>query len=677
MRRDPISGEPIYLAARGFARAMRSIADTWRKAWTPRTAADPVTWIEGGGVILPSAVAARGNGGRLSFASRPYWRLPLRWFAESGVETIVVVVASQCGKTTLDIAIALYGAEWLPGPGLFLMPSDDHAEDLTRDRLRPIFQASPFGKTLRTQDMRLGGVSFPGGGSLNVIGVGSPNALKGRPARWVLFDEYDEAIRYSKAAGSPLERAKTRTRTYGGLRRIVLTSTPTVETEGIWPEYESSKRFEWHCPCPHCGEYQLLEMSQIKWPRNAEGDASESPETIAAQGLAWYECINCGGHWDEAQKRRAVSDGRPHCLDEDRPNIKVALHISVLYSPDVSLSEIASQFLSSLDSPEKLVQFRNEWLAEPRREVVKTTSTDQGHLASLQLPGYEMPANDWWRGEETPVAPDWVRAVTWGFDVQGSEVWGLCRGWGDHGENIVLWSGAFSGHGDIEYAAQAYRREWIIQGGEEVRPIRGIMDSGYRTHEVYRVCALNRAYGLYPGKGRLDGTLPMSLSEIDRQDANRRTVGRVSLAVLWTTYWQDQVASTLEAGPGRGRNVCHLPANAPATLLRHLLAERKVAVRSRNGTMSYVWKAHSHENHLRDCMVYSQAAAGMARVMDLRELPKLPTVAVNVQETRAEPEKPSAEPPTAPAKPLSPFARLAAARRAGGSQPINMTRVDR
>ena len=673
MRRAPIIGDPSYLERRGWVDALRRLRTAWRRAWTPRVPPDPVEWVEGGGVVLPSSVAARGIGGRLSFRARPYWRLPLRWFAQEGVETIVVEVASQCGKTTLDIALALYAAEWLAGPGLVLMPSEEHAEDLVRDRLRPIFQASPFGKGLKSNDLRLGGVSFPGGGNLNVIGVGSPNALKGRPARWVLFDEYDEAIRYGASAGSPLKRAETRTRTYGSLRRIVLTSTPTVEDKGIHPEYDASRRHEWHVPCPHCGAFQKLDLDRVKWPRNAEGDSSASPAEIKSQKLAWYECASCEGQWSDADRLRAIAAGRVHCLDPDRPTLSMGLHISVLYSPDVSLSETAAAFLDALEDPEKLKQFRNEWLAEPRREIVRTTSTDQAHLATLQLPDYQMPAPDWWQGEETPRAPDWVRAVTWGFDVQGSEVWGLARGWGDHGENCILWCGSFRGAGDLDHAAQAYCREWIVAGGEVVRPRAGMMDSGYRTHEVYRVCSLHRARGLTPSKGRLDGTLPMSMSAVDRQDANRRAVGRVDLAVLWTTYWQDLVAATLEAGPGRGRGVCHMPGNPPSYLFRHLTAERKVAVKGRNNQITYVWKAHSHENHLRDCMVYSHAAAGMVRLLELRAI--RPVVAAPEPVEPAQEIAKATAPVATPGRPLSGMARLVAARKAQGSTAVQMRRI--
>jgi phage terminase large subunit GpA-like protein len=660
MKRQAITGEPAYLKARGWAKALRGMAAVWRKAWTPRTPPDPVAWVEGGGVILPSAVAARGAGGRLSFALRPYWRLMLRWFGEPGVEVIVVVVASQCGKTTGQIALALFGAEWLAGPGLFLMPSDDHAEDLVRDRLRPIFQASPFGRGLKANDMRLGGVTFPGGGSLNVIGVGSPNALKGRPARWVLFDEYDEALRYGAANGDPLERAKTRTRTYGSLARVVLTSTPTVENKGIWPEYEKARRYEWHVPCPKCGCHQALDMGQVKWPKNTDGNCSETPDRIAADNLAWYECVHCRAAWTDAQKRRAVADGRPFCLDEDRPMRQVALHVSVLYSPDVPLSKVAAQFLSAVDDPDKLIQFRNEWLAEPRREIVRTTSVDQAHLASLALPGYAMPAPDWWRSEDAPVAPDWVRAVTWGFDVQGAEIWGLCRGWGDYGESVVLWCGSFSGLDHMEDALTAFRREWVMYGGEVRSPVGGLMDSGYRTQEVYRACA--RTPGLLPSKGVQVGTVPVHMSHIDREK-NRGIIGRTDLAVVWTTYWQDVTAAELEAGPGRGRNVVHLPANAPAYLYRHLTAERKVAVKGRNGQISYIWKPVHNDNHLRDCLVYSRAAAGIRKADKLtprKALAYAPPDPVDPVQTATAPTA-----PPAPMKPSTALQRLAAARNAG------------
>lgn len=614
MRRTPAIGEPSYLEARGLATALRRLATAWKRAWTPKVAPDPVEWAEGGGVVLPASVAARGIGGRLSFRTRPYWRLVLRWLVQEGVEQINVEVGAQCGKTTGGISFALYCGEFLPGPTLYLMPSEEHAEDLTRDRLRPIFQASPFGKTIKANDLRLGGASFPGGGSLNVIGVGSPNALKARPARNVIFDEYDEAVRYNKAAGSPLERARTRTRTYSGVRKILVLSTPTIDTDGIHPEYASSQMWEWQVRCPLCGDFHALELGNLGWPRDATGEHSMDPDEIVTTSAAWYTCPHCLGRWNDAQRIQAISDGRGHCLTPERPALSVGIRMSAMYSPDVSLSQFAAAFLRAQADPVKMIQFRNEWLAEPRTETVKSASTDQAHLAARQFAGYQMPGADWWETGEVPPAPDWVRAITWGFDVQGAEVWGLCRGWGDRGESIILWAGSFRGAGDLENARTASRLPWLV-GGSEMIPIRSLMDSGYRTHEVYRVCA--GAPRLLPSKGRQDGTLPVQISQVDRQGANRRVVGRTDLVVVWTTYWQDEVARALEQEPGRGPIGCHLPSNPPAYLYRHLCAEKKKTVQRKDGRAVVAWVAHDSQNHLRDCLVLSQVAAGLAKVHDL------------------------------------------------------------
>ena len=666
----PLTGEPQYLEARGLAGALQGLADAWRTAWTPRIAPDPVTWAEGGGVILPAGVAAMGRGGRLSFALRPFWRLVLGWFADPETQEIVVPVAAQNGKTTLDIVIALYGANWLAGPGLIIMPSDDHAEDLVRDRLREIFRASPFGESLRPSDLRLGGVTFPGGGNLNVFGAGSPNALKGRPARWVLFDEYDEALRYSNAAGSPFERAKTRVRTFGRLGKIVATSTPTLDDAGIWPLHESAQQWEWQCPCPHCGHFQTLELGNIRWPRNESGESSMSPDEIVFGNHAWYECCECHGKWNDSQKMQAVAKGRGVCVTPDRPPVRRSIQIPTWYSPDVSLSSVAAQVLKSLGDPEVAKQFRNEWMALPRTEIVRSGSTDQAHLVTKCVADYQQPAPDWWRSDDPPEAAPWVRAITWGFDVQGSEVWGSAIGWGDRGERIVLWAGKFVGATDLDDACFAFRRPWIIQGTPR-KPVRGMMDSGYRTHAVYRACA--KTPGLMPSKGRVDMRDPMAISQVDRLDANRRTIqGRTELVVLYTTYWQDQLAAALETSPGRESGAMHLPANPPAELLRHLVAERKKQVKSRDGTLRYQWVAHDPNNHLRDCLVYATAAAGHAKCLDLA--PPRKTQAPALPQAAATPAPQPVPPHPAPKPPASVLSRIAAAR-GGGSTRITTRRL--
>jgi len=673
----PLTGEPAYLEARGFAAALQGLADAWRNIWTPRIPPDIVEWCEGGAIVLPASVGSGGRGGRLSFAQRPYWRTVLRWVTSPETQEIIVVVGSQCGKSLLGAAIDAYWGYWYQSPILNLHPSDDHAEDYTRDRLRPIFLASPFAEGLRAADLRLGGVTFASGSTLNIFGVGSPNALKGRPAGLVDFDEYDESLRYAKQAGSPFERARTRTRSYGRNGKIVAKSTPTVDDSGIWELHSDRdcQQWEWHARCPHCGGLQLIELANIKWPRSESGETSESPKTIMSRNLAWYECSANKCKWNDSDKIKAVANGIPVCITPEIPDLRRSIHIPAWYSPDVSLSSVAAQFLISLGDPEAAKQFRNEWMALPRTEIVKSGSTDQAHLATKCVADYHQPAPDWWRSDDPPTAPDWVREITWGFDVQGSEVWGGAVGWGARGERQILWAGNFvKTHGtadsDIEDACFAFRRPWLV-GGIPRKPIRGMMDSGYRTHSVYRVTA--KTTSLYPSKGRLDMNGSMAVSEVDRKGGPRNVVqGRVQLIVLNTTYWQDQLAAALEADPGRQFGAMHLPANPPAELLRHLTAERKKQVKSRDGTLRYQWVAHDSNNHLRDCLVYATAAAGHAKCLDLQARKTAPAPAVAPVAVDAV-APPAATPAPAPPR-LSPLARMAAARSAN-AQRITSQRI--
>ncbi|MCV5491374.1 phage terminase large subunit family protein, partial [Escherichia coli] len=72
-------------------------------------------------------------------------------------------------------------------------------------------------------------------------------------------------------------------------RKIVLGSTPTVKgvsrIEKAWLESDQRRYF---VPCPHCGEYQVLEWGSkstpygIKWEKDSEGNGL--PET------AYYLC---------------------------------------------------------------------------------------------------------------------------------------------------------------------------------------------------------------------------------------------------------------------------------------------------------------------------------------------------------------------------------------------------
>ena len=111
--------------------------------------------------------------------------------------------------------------------------------------------------------------------------------------------------------------------------------------------------------------------------------------------------------------------------------------------------------------------------------------------------------------------------------------------------------------------------------------------------------------------------------------------------------------------------------NPPAYLYQHLLAERKVQVKGRNRQVTYIWRAHDKQNHLRDCMVYSTAAAGHAKLLDLR--PSRGGIAI--PEPSAEPVQTQPIPAQpAPARKESALSRMLKAR-AGNAGSIQMKKI--
>ncbi len=94
--------------------------------------------------------------------------------------------------------------------------------------------------------------------------------------------------------------------------------------------------------------------------------------------LAWYECSNtqCGGRITDAHKPKMlergvwVSDGQTVSPDGKvmgrRPGSKrVGFHLSSLYSPWRTFSDMAAEFIRAEGDVAATMNFRNSRLAEP------------------------------------------------------------------------------------------------------------------------------------------------------------------------------------------------------------------------------------------------------------------------------------------------------------------------
>ena len=547
----------------------------------------------------------------------PYLREIMDSFTNPHVEEITIMASTQIGKTESIYNMIGYIIDEDPGPVMLVMPREPDAKNVSYNRVRPMIELSP---TLRSHmpanqdDMAKLEYNLDRM-ILYFEGSNSPAALSQKPIRYLLFDEVDKYPKFSGREADPIKLATERTRTFKWNKKIVKSSTPTTKQGYIYREYEKSSRERYFVPCPYCGVYQILIFGQIKWPEG-EGD----PGKIKNHRLAWYECEACNKKISDKHKAKMLERGvwAPEDAEIDS-NGKIDIDknafrhrgfwISAIYSPWLTFSDIAAEFLNSKDYIELLMNFINSWLAEVWEE--KLEETKPALLRQLILP------------YEEGVLPAGVLVLTAGVDVQKDHFYIIIRGWG-YGEEswqiracrVESWEEVISTCFKTQYA---YKGSQPGSAGLEVRLTN--MDSAYRTNEVYEVARTYRDRArATKGRDHLYGGMMYQISHIDRDSRGRKIPGGLGLWHLDTSYYKDKLNRFMHAQPGDPAQ-WHLFSEPSDEYFKQVCAEQKVQRRDKKSGRVYdEWRLVSAgaKNHFLDCEVGAVAAADMLRVSALR-----------------------------------------------------------
>ena len=155
--------------------------------------------------------------------------------------------------------------------------------------------------------------------------------------------------------GDPVAFAIARTQTFKGRRKIFMATTPTIATREPDRESLSSKAIsrKFQVACIHCGNFAPIEWKNIRWP---EGHRE-------AAGL---DCEACGGVHAEHDKPRLLASGqwRATALGDGRT---ASFHISALYSPFLTWSEVAIEHDAARGDPPRMQAWQNLMLGEAIR----------------------------------------------------------------------------------------------------------------------------------------------------------------------------------------------------------------------------------------------------------------------------------------------------------------------
>lgn len=308
-------------------------------------------WAERNRRLSPEGSAARGK-----WVNRPFQAEPMDCLSPSHpCQQVVLMCASQILKTEVLLNFLGFIIDVDPGPTLFIEPRADDAKALSKDRVAPMLRDTPCLKG-RVADARSRDAdnttlhkSFVGG-HVTFTGAISPSGLAMRPIRYVLADEVDRYPASAGGEGDPVSLARRRTDEFFWNKKIVLASTPTTKgASRIEKAYESSDQRRPYVPCPHCGEFQVLDFKRLEWPA---GD----PESAA------YRCALCQEVVLHHQNAWMMSKGEWRA---ENPASKIpGFWLSQMYSTRRTWGDLASEFVEANKDPETLKVFVNTVLAE-------------------------------------------------------------------------------------------------------------------------------------------------------------------------------------------------------------------------------------------------------------------------------------------------------------------------
>ena len=395
--------------------------------------------------------------------------------ASSPVQRIVMMFAAQIGKTEVGLNWLGYIVHHSPAPALVVLPTLEVRKRWVKQRLDPLLGETPalraiFGgnrtrDAANAEDMK----DFPGG-LMVLSGANSPASLASMPIRFALLDEVDRFPWEAGAEGDPLGLIDERTKTFPR-RKVLLVSTPTTKgLSRIEGEYEKSDQRQYHVPCPHCNEFQVL-----RWRHD---DGTYGLVHSAATGGTRYACRACGTLIEEHHKPAMLERGV--WIPRYPERAVRGYHLSGLYSPlglGFTWSELWQKWQDSHGDTANLKRFINTTLAEVWEEKGDSIA-DVALIARLEHYPERLP----------------LRVLTSFTDVQKDRLETTLVGWGAGEEAWVLEHVIHPG----DTAAQDVWDD-LSEYLRDKRPAAAGIDAGYNTSMVYAFCEKKR--WVFPTKG--------------------------------------------------------------------------------------------------------------------------------------------------------------------------------
>jgi phage terminase large subunit GpA-like protein len=503
-------------------------------------------------------------------------------------EQVVFMKPAQITGTQLILNWNGHSIDLCPSPFLIVEPTVDMAKKLSKQRYQDMIlncrvlrskvrpaREKDGGNTLLCKEY-LGGVTI-------LTGANSAAGLRMMPIRNLALDEVDSYPLDLDGEGDPIALAIKRTTTYGRRRKIFILSSPTEKDNSrVEREYLLSDQRRFNLPCPHCGYFQHLQWSNIKFSRKPD---------YSLDGEVVYVCDNCGCHIEERHKTAMLAGGKWVAENQENGHCP-GFHINALYSPLgwLSWTQIVEEFLKSQKLKDEPLQ--KTWTNTVLAETWESKGASVEHSALFNR-----------REPESKVLDEKIVMITCGVDVQDDRIEATTVGWMPGEESRVIETKYLMGS-PAELTVWENLREFLaktyLHPRGNFRIVCTAIDTGgHYTSQTYEFVKASDPMSVFAIKGSSTPGAPISgRPSIQKNGVKLYLIGTDTIKNLL-------FGRLLIENPGAG--YIHFPMSLDEEYFKQLTAEKRKAKFIR-GHKKYEWIATRKRNEALDLMVYNIAA---------------------------------------------------------------------
>ena len=558
---------------RGAARLNKAM----RKALAGMTPPDDLTvtqWAEAKRRLSAESAAEPGP---WRTERTPYLREPMDAFTDPKVRHIVMVAASQVGKSEFLNNCIGYIIDEDPGSILFIHPTTIDAQEYSKLRIAPMLRDSPAlrqkiaAPKSRDSHNTILQKAYPGG-ILTMCGSTEAHALASKPIRYVFGDERDRWATSAGNEGDPWDLAMARQTTFYNAKAVEVSTTTIKNASAIEAAYYTGTMERWNSKCPHCGEYHEIRWSDIRFEYD---EIIVSHKKTYKVKKVYYTCPGCGCISTEAEMKRAPAKWiaeNPEAYGQGTRSF----WLNAFVSQWASWESIVLKYLNALGSTKKMQVVFNTCFGEPWEDRGDIEDEDS-LLARREDYGKDK------NGEPVELPPG-VLVLTAGVDTQDDRMEYEIVGHGFFGETWGIEKGIVMGRPDDDATWNkldevVFDRVMRFENGVGLRVSMSFVDEGgHFTQSVRAQCNARISKKVFCIKGMPGQDKPyISPPKKQKIFVNQIAVGTCWQYQLGVDSGKEIIMDNLRVQTP-GQKYCHFPKRDDygSAYFAGLLSETKV-----------------------------------------------------------------------------------------------------